>query len=483
MALASVFLICKEYPLDKTQSTIAAIATPAGSGGIGIIKISGARASHIGERLFRRVHSKTGVRASIPKGEWETHRFYYGHIVDPDTGHMIDEVMIVLMRGPRSYTREDVVEIHLHSGAAVLRAVLERVLESGAVLAEPGEFTKRAFLNGRIDLTQAEGIIDLIHARTDRSRKIAAVQVRGKMAERIAAIRREMLDILAELESAIDFPDDIDDALDFIGMSNRLQKEVIHPLGRFIEHSEGGRLLRDGAKVIIAGKPNVGKSSLMNRLMGTERAIVTPIPGTTRDTIEDNTSIQGIPVVFTDTAGLHETRDPVERIGVDRARASIQDADLVLWVTEAHVPITNEDLVLVEPFKNQKIIWVVNKSDLLSPSDSIDFPKRYKALPRLLVSAKEDVGIDSLKNQIAEMCVRSDFNTENPIIPNLRQKGCIEAGFQHAKAVAEGLKTETPPDLLTIDLQAALDALGEVIGITFREDILDRVFSRFCIGK
>ncbi|MFP4346915.1 MAG: tRNA uridine-5-carboxymethylaminomethyl(34) synthesis GTPase MnmE [Desulfococcaceae bacterium] len=469
--------------MDKTRPTIAAIATPTGSGGIGIIKISGARASHIAERLFRRVRSKTGERVSIPEEKWETHRFYYGHIVDPDTRQMIDEVMIVLMRGPRSYTREDVVEIHLHSGSAVLRAVLERVLDSGAVLAEPGEFTKRAFLNGRIDLTQAEGIIDLIHARTDRSREIAAVQVRGEMAERIAAIRREMLEILAELEGAIDFPDEVDDDLDFIGISNRLQIEVIHPLSRLIEQSKSGRLLRDGLKVIIAGKPNVGKSSLMNRLMGTERAIVTPIPGTTRDIIEDSASIQGIPVVFTDTAGLHDTQDPVERIGIDRAHASIQDADLLLWVTEAHVPITKEDFGLVELFKNQKMIWVANKSDLLSQSDSIDFPERYAAIPRLLVSAKENKGIDSLKNEITNMCIRSEFIAENPIVPNLRQKVCIESGYRHAKAAAEGLKTEMPSELLAIDLQAALDALGEVIGITFREDILDRVFSRFCIGK
>jgi len=469
--------------LDKTQSTIAAIATPAGSGGIGIIKISGTRSSYIAGRLFRRGHSKNGERVSIPKEEWETHRFYYGHIIDPDTRQMIDEVMIVLMRGPRSYTREDVVEIHLHSGPAVLRAVLERVLDCGAVLAEPGEFTKRAFLNGRIDLTQAEGIIDLIHARTERSREVAAVQVQGEMAERIVTIRRKLMEILAELEGAIDFPDDVDDALDFIELSNRLHAEVIHPLGCLLQQSESGRFIRDGLKVVIAGKPNVGKSSLMNRLMGTERAIVTPIPGTTRDAIEDSTSIQGIPVVFTDTAGLHDTHDPVERMGVERAYRLIGDADLVLWMTEAHAPITEEDCGFVELFPLQKMIWVLNKSDLLNQSDSIGFPERYASIPRLVVSAKENIGIDSVKNQIAEMCIQSDLSTENPIVPNLRQKKRIEAGLHHAKAVDEGLHTETPPELLTIDLQAALDALGEVIGITFREDLLDQIFSRFCIGK
>lgn len=472
--------------MDRTLSTIAAIATPNGSGGIGIIKISGSRASHIAERLFRRVvNSKNGLHVSIPKDEWQSHRFYYGHIVDPNSRQMIDEVMVVLMRGPRSYTREDVVEIHLHSGPAVLRAVLEQVLDSGALLAEPGEFTKRAFLNGRIDLTQAEGIIDLIHARTDRSRRVAAVQVRGDMAEHISAIRREMLDILAEFEAAIDFPDDVDDALDFNGVSNRLQKEVIHPLNRLIERSENGRILRNGLKVVIVGKPNVGKSSLMNRLLGTERAIVTPIPGTTRDTIEDSISIQGIPVVFTDTAGIHDTQDPIERIGITRAHTLMQDADLVLWVTEVHEPLSEEEVRFVEPLKDLKIIWVMNKSDLTAESDPMDMdsPERFATVPRLLVSAKENSGIESLKAQIADMSIQFDSSAENAIIPNLRQKERIENGFQHATVVVEGLKEETPPELLTIDLQNAIDALGDVLGITFREDILDRVFSRFCIGK
>lgn len=470
--------------MDRTRRTIAAIATPAGTGGIGIIKISGPLSQQIALRLFRRVLPDADDRLSLlHERDWESHRFYYGHVVDPENLQIIDEVMIVLMRGPRSYTREDVVEIHLHSGPAVLRAVLALVLDSGAVLAEPGEFTKRAFLNGRIDLSQAEGIIDLIHARTEQSRKVAALQVRGDLGERISFIRRELLEILTEFEAAIDFPEDIEDSFDFNRILHRIHTQVIDPLTHLIDQFDSGHFLRTGVKVIIAGRPNVGKSSLMNRLMGKERAIVTPIPGTTRDTIEDNISIRGIPVVLIDTAGIHNSDDPVEQLGIERARIQIHEADLVLYLSEAHLPATEEDLHFLSCLGDQKTIWVLNKADLAKNRKGIEASMALASVPQITVSAKGNLGIDSLKACIEEMCLGLDLNTENPVVPNLRQKEEVQIALFHAQAIFDGLKTDIPPELLSLDLQSALDALGEVIGITFREDILENIFSRFCIGK
>lgn len=473
--------------MDKTRSTIAAIATPPGSGGIGIIKISGPEAPNIAARLFRRPlpsSDATGEMAPMANDQWKSHRFYYGFIVHPQTLQVLDEVMAVLMRGPRSYTREDVVEIHVHSGQAVLRAVLESVLSCGAVPASPGEFTKRAFINGRIDLTQAEGVIDLINARTERSREIAAVQVRGEMNNRISEIRNVLLNIMTEFEAAIDFPEDVEESTDSQRALLQLRNQVIDPLSELLRQYDNAHVLRDGVKVVIAGRPNVGKSSLMNRLMGKERAIVTPVPGTTRDTIEDVISIQGIPIVLTDTAGLHHTDDPVERIGIERAHSYIQEADIVLFMTEASQAPSSDDFLFLQNRLEQKIIWVVNKSDLIDASYLLPQPPvEFATVPRISISAKENSGINALMALITQTAVDENIFRESLLVPNFRQKDAIETGLQHAKAAADGLDIETPTELICIDIQSSLDTLGEVIGVVFQEDILDHIFSRFCIGK
>ncbi len=461
-------------------TTIAAIATPVGIGGIGIIRISGPEALPIAQNLFRRSpDNSTPFSGSEPL----SHRMYHGYIMDPETGRMADEVMLVFMRAPRSYTREDVVEIQTHAGPAVLRTVLELVFRHGARLAEPGEFTRRAFLNGRIDLTQAEAVADMTRVHADQSLRIAASLIRGELKTQIEHIRADLFRVLAGTEAAIDFPEDVGETITAEQLAGILRNTVMEPLAALASHYENAHILRDGLKMVVAGRPNVGKSSLMNRLLKKERSIVTEIPGTTRDTIEEHLMIRGVSVVMTDTAGLHESDDPVEKIGIERARERIREADLVLFMTDGSKPLTPEDIRIHEDVRNQQVIRVINKADLMDEQEWPDTPEDWAAMPRVRISAKYGQGIGQLREMIADIALKDALRPENTIVPNMRHQKLIEAALDSLEKAATGLDNDMPFELVNMDIREAFDLLGEIIGVTIREDVLDEIFSTFCIGK
>lgn len=476
-------------------STIAAIATPIGSGGIGIIRISGIDAINIGKSVFRKIKPFSGNNIKPGKdfprlSNPESHCFYYGCIIDPEQDNtttpnlIIDEVMVVFMKAPRTYTREDVVEIHSHSGTAVLRAILDLVVRKGARLATPGEFTYRAFINGRIDLTQAEGIIDIINAKNQRALLAASAQVMGAMKEKIRFLIDSLISILTETEAAIDFPEDIGEEINPGEVGDILNKSGIEPLQEMLREYEHGHIIREGLQLVIAGRPNVGKSSLMNRLLKKEKAIVTPVPGTTRDLIEESLIIQGIPVILTDTAGLHYTEEPVEKIGIEKAVTQIEKADLVLFMTDADSGITKEDFDIYKSIIKKALIWVINKTDLVSNIQEFeDIPGDLKNIPKVNISALHDINIDLLKDMIARTVIKDSLEYESYLIPNLRHKKAIEKSLESLINAKKGIDNAMPFELINIDIQEAVDTLGDIIGITIREDILEHIFSNFCIGK
>jgi len=458
------------------NSTIAAIATPAGSGGIGIVKISGKDALDIAGRIFRRSDSRSSC--------FQSHRLYHGHIMDPDTGRLIDEVLLGVMRAPKTYTREDIVEINAHSGIVVLRAILELVLKQGAVLAEPGEFTKRAFMNGRIDLTQAEAVIDIITAKTEKSLQSAAAQLKGEMKTRVAGIRDSLLRLMAQIEAAIDFPDDVGDGIQIKNTVDTLQHQVIEPLGLMIEQYTDAHIYRDGIRMIIIGRPNVGKSSLMNRLIEADRVIVTAVPGTTRDVIEETVNIQGIPVTIADSAGLHDTMDPVEVIGMEKTESHMSACDLVLMMIDADSGVTAADHDIYEKAKHKRPMVVINKIDLVDDTDQPDIPADWDIASSVRISALYNRGIDRLKKTIAETVMGADTMTrEFSIIPGLRHKVELERALGAAKTALKNLNAGALFELISIDLNEAIEATGEILGVTVKPDLLDEIFSRFCIGK
>jgi len=484
------------------MTTIAAIATPPGTGGIGIIKISGPDALKIANAVFRskaecrdrkRVENSfyecrdrkrvenSFYNTDAESGKRQSHHLYHGCIADDADNRIIDEVLLTLMFAPHSYTREDVAEIQAHSGPAVLRAILELVLKKGAVLAEPGEFTKRAYLNGRIDLTQAEAVMDIVAAKTEKSLEIAAAQIRGGMKKHIESVRDDLIGILTETEAAIDFPEDAGETLNADAITEILENRVIRQLKVLLSQYENARFLREGLSVLIAGKPNVGKSSLMNCLLQKDRAIVTPVPGTTRDIIEETLNIRGIPVILTDTAGLHESRDPVEILGIKKTREGICQADLILFMVDSSEPLTATDEAVYESIRHKKLILLANKSDLRPDNFKLDIPDSWGKIPLVNISALYERGLDELKDLIAEAA--GCFHTESPLIPNLRHKSALERSFEAVSAAADAIKASMPFELVSIDLQEAIDALGEIIGITVKPDVLDQIFSRFCIGK
>lgn len=467
--------------------TIAAVATPVGSGGIGIIKISGPDAVKIAESVFQ----KSGAASKAPRAtgppffkKVRSHRLYHGHIVDTAKGKVLDEVLLAAMLAPHTYTKEDVVEINTHSGHVVLAAVLELVLKKGARLAEPGEFTKRAYLNGRIDLTQAEAVIDIITSRTDKSLEIAASQITGKLKSRVESIRNVLFDILTDAEAVIDFPEDVGDIVDPEAVVSVLQNKVVAPLQKLVHHYENAHVFRDGLKMAVVGKPNVGKSSLLNRLIQTDRAIVTPIPGTTRDLIEETLNIHGIPVVIADTAGLHDSDDPVEVIGIQKTQDYISGSDLILFMVDASELLTREDHKIYETITDKRQILVINKIDLVEDGRECKLPETWQQTPCAPISALYGQGLDDLKALIAEVSV-GEYRLEagHTIIPNLRHKIALEKSLQLAASAATAIQDQTHFELIAIDIQEALNSLGEIIGLTTREDVIDQIFSRFCIGK
>lgn len=455
------------------EDTIAAIATPPGVGGVGIVRVSGSLAEKIGQHLFR---PKKSIQS------FTSHHFYYGHIVHPDTGEIVDEVMVVFMRAPHSYTCEDVLEIHCHGGPLVLRQVLELVLKAGARLAAPGEFTKRAFLHGRLDLTQAEAVLQVIEARTEKELQMATKQLSGYLGEEIKKIRECLKAFKAHLEVAIDFPEEDVEIVPPEKWLPRIEKEVIKPIKQLLDAYHRGRVLREGALMAIVGKPNVGKSSLLNRLLREERAIVTPIPGTTRDVIEEVLNIKGIPVKIADTAGLRKTTDAIEAIGVERARQKIAEADIALWVVDASRPLDEEDMEIYQAIKKKNTILVLNKCDLPLKIDKKFLSEKFKALPKVHISALYGKGIEKLETIICDCLLGKDIG-EMPFVPALRHKQALEKAYQAANRIKEAISNQLPPVFISVDVQEALDALGEIVGETTAEDVLDYIFNQFCIGK
>ncbi|RLB84796.1 MAG: tRNA uridine-5-carboxymethylaminomethyl(34) synthesis GTPase MnmE [Deltaproteobacteria bacterium] len=471
-------------------STIAAIATPSGHGGIGIIKISGPESIAIGLSVFRPIaasnnsNSHSGHRPSSfsPQSRY----LYYGHIVDADSRRIIDEVLFVVMRAPCSYTAEDVVEIQSHAGPVVLKAILRALIKEGVRIADPGEFTRRAFLNGRMDLTQAEAVVDIINARSEKAIDMAMAQISGDLHLVIQSLRSVLLNILTYIEAAIDFPDEVDGDIDVKSLISRLDDELIGEINTLIARSEEQSFLREGLRIVIVGGPNVGKSSIMNRLIDKDRSIVTDIPGTTRDFIEDAFIVSGVPVVLTDTAGIHENPDTVEQIGIEKAWEYISGADILLYTVDAGKPLTPNNLDLFKKIQHKKVIIVINKIDL--PDEQIRFkiPRQWDQAGKndcIRISALYNQGVEDLKALIAETALNSGLDVEDTIVPNLRHKFSLEKALLSLGAARDGLEKSIPFELVSIDLKSSLEALSEITGENIKPDILDTIFSRFCIGK
>lgn len=460
------------------DDTIAAISTPIGEAGIGIVRLSGSLAIKIAERLFV---SPKGKRLS----ELGSHTINYGFIRDPLTGDGIDEVLVSVMKAPHTYTREDVVEINCHGGFFPLRKILELLVREGARLAEPGEFTKRAFLNGRIDLVQAEAIADLIRSKTEASQRVAFEQLRGGLSERISKIRDRLVDLCAHIEAYIDFPDeDIEPA-----SYNALEKEltsIIRELTGLSMTFEEGRFLREGIRIAIVGKPNVGKSSLLNALLQRDRAIVTDIPGTTRDVIEELLNIKGLLVRIMDTAGIRDTHEMAEMEGVRRSLQAIDDSDLVIVLIDGSKEVSYEDLYILKRVKEKgkRFILGINKSDLPLRIDLSSLTSSSDDFIACYISAKTGQGIEELKDSIINLTVSGHIKgSEGLIITNLRHKRAIDNAIVALQKASQDLINSQPNEIIAVSLRDSLDSLGEIVGAITTEDILNRIFSGFCIGK
>jgi tRNA modification GTPase len=473
------------------NSTIVAIATPVGRGGIGIIKLSGPASISIAKTIFRPASSGQGFSgATSASKKWgsndgvQSHRLYYGYIFNPVDQKIVDEVLLAVMKAPRSYTKEDIVEINAHGGPAAVRAVLELVLSYGARIAEPGEFTKRAFLNGRIDLTQAEAVVDIINARSERLLLAAAAQVQGSFKRQMESIRNYLIARLTEAEAVIDFPDEIEDIIDVQSGADEFESNVNEPLRRLIRQYVEGNVFREGLKVAVVGRPNVGKSSLLNRLVQKDRAIVSSMPGTTRDTIEEMIQLSGIPIIIADTAGLHRTDDPLETLGIDKTLENVNGADLVLFMIEAVVALKDEDFDIFEKIQPKPVIIVINKIDLLNGNPLPKLPQAWADKACVRISALYDHGMEALKQQIIETIGgRNPIDMQETIIPTLRQKLLLESSLRTAETVVGEMKSAVPMELIAIHLRDVLGTLGEITGATVRVDILDHIFNQFCIGK
>ncbi len=457
------------------EDTIAAISTPLGEGGIGIVRVSGPAAVEVAEKIFK-----------ARRGEWSGapgNSLIYGHIYDFD-GNMIDEVLLGYMKAPYTYTREDIVEINCHGGAMPLKKVLGLTLAAGARLAKPGEFSMRAFLNGRMDLAQAEAVIDIIRSKTEDGLKLATGQLSGRLSDRICMLQDKLLGLLAKIEANIDFPDDDLEAEDMQGMALSIM-EIAGELQELIDSARVGKIYRDGISTAIIGRPNVGKSSLLNALLKENRAIVTDIPGTTRDVIEEMVNIEGLPLKIIDTAGLHKTENVIEKIGIERTKDTIKKAGLILLVLDATQELTNEDLEIIESVADKKTIFLINKVDI--EEKKIDYNRIVacaKGRSVLWISAQKGAGLDQLKRTIYTTVLEGKIaNTNEVLISSIRHQNALERAGRHLADVQAGIKDNVPVDIIAIDIKAAWGALGEITGSTVTEDLLDRIFADFCIGK
>ncbi len=465
--------------------TITAIATPVGSGGIGIIRISGDKAAAIANTLFRKDKRYDHAQEQPFEDRFPSHRLNHGYIFDPKNQAIIDEVLLVVMRAPNSYTRENIVEIQSHSGPVILSKILKLVISCGARMAMPGEFTRRAFLNGRIDLSQAEAVGEMISARSDSALKMAVTQLTGHLKDAVSAMLHRINDFQVELEAGLEFGDEISNQeIDYQKIGKLIRDDLITPVEKLLAHYSQGYLLRDGVRLGIAGRPNVGKSSLLNYLIRKDKAIVTPLPGTTRDLIEEQICIDGLPLIITDTAGLHAAEDPVEIIGIEKTRENINQADLVLFLIDGTEPFLEADNLAFQQIGEKKVIVVINKLDLVSDPSCIRISGKYSANPVVFVSARYGQGIDLLKEKIKEVVLGNiTIEPGSSIIPTLRQKLALEFALEAFQRVQESINLGAGEELILIDLGLAKEALNEIIGRTFSTDLLDDIFGRFCIGK
>ena len=458
----------------KEFDTIAAVATAVGEGSVSIIRVSGEEALKIAKKIFRGVRGK-----SIEDIKPYTMR--YGSIIDNETDEKIDEVILSYMKGPKSFTAEDTIEINCHGGVIATKRVLDAVIKNGARLAEPGEFTKRAFLNGRIDLSQAEAVMDIINSKTEVSMKSALVQSEGKLSKEINELRNKLLEIIAHIEATVDYP--ADDLEEVTSEKTEVDvKVVIDEVNKLIESAEAGKIIRDGLSTVIVGKPNVGKSSLLNVLTRGNRAIVTDIPGTTRDIIEEYISLDGIPIRIIDTAGIRETEDVVEKIGVERSKEKIEEADLVILMLDASREIEEEDIEIIKYIKNKKYIVLLNKQDLpnaINKSDLEELNQEY-IIP---ISTKDELGINEIKNAIKELFFKGKINSSEVMVTNIRHKEALYRAKECLESTLCALKDTMAIDLASIDIRNAWSALGQINGETVEEDLIDKIFSEFCLGK
>jgi len=456
------------------EDTIAAIATPPGHGGIGIIRLSGPLSAPIAMRLFTPVSHR---------GDWVSHRLYHGHVRDTD-GCVLDEGLAVLMRRPRSYTGEDVLELHCHGSPVMLRRVLAHALRRGARAAEPGEFTRRAFLNGRIDLAQAEAVLDLVHARTPSGATLAARQLTGQLSEYVSAMRAHLVRLKALLEAQIDFAEDEvevapEQPLSILDSCASAIQTLLHTFRQ-------GILLREGLRVAIVGKPNVGKSSLLNALLGEERAIVTPIAGTTRDAIEEVADFDGLPVVLTDTAGLRDTgrAEEVERLGMARTTAKMAASQLLLTVLDASAPLDDEDWTVLQAVASLPHIVVLNKIDLPKRIADAELDKCVNGQPVVALSAKTRFGLPALRRSVVELVgAGTSIDPSAPMLTNIRHRDALDKARVSLEMARASFAAALPADLIAVDVQDAMDYLAEIAGTITHEEVLDQIFSQFCIGK
>lgn len=457
--------------------TIAAIATAPGEAGIGIVRLSGKNAVDIIDKIFR-------GKKDISFKNREPRKLYYGHIINPDDEKIIDEVLAVYMKAPYTYTTEDIVEVNCHGGIISVRRVLEIILENGARMAEPGEFTKRAFMNGRIDLTQAEAVMDLISSKTDSGFDVSLNQLEGSLSQEVKKLRESVLKMLAQIEATIDFPDE--DHVEDMAYKKMKQEGniILQRIDKLLKTVYTGKILKEGLKTIILGKPNVGKSSLMNAILRENRAIVTEVPGTTRDVIEEYVNINGIPLRIVDTAGIRETEDVVEKIGVDRAKALIDKGDLAVVVFDASEDLTDEDMSIIDMIKDKKSIILLNKTDLKVKTNE-DTIKKYLPNKKIInTSMTKGKGLEILEETIKDMFFKGEVKvTDDIIVNNVRHKDLLIKSKKNIQESLDSIEMGMPIDCIEVDVKECWNNLGEINGDTVGEDIIDRIFSDFCIGK
>ena len=456
--------------ITREFDTIAAISTPLGEGAIGIVRLSGTDSFKIAQKIFKGKDLNSVA----------SHTLNYGHIVDPDKDEILDEVMIGAMRSPKTFTREDIIEINTHGGIAVTNEILQLVIREGARLAEPGEFTKRAFLNGRVDLTQAEAVMDIIRAKTDKAMNIAVKQLDGSLSDLINNTRQEILNTLAQVEVNIDYPeyDDVEEATTEIIREKTTEFEAL--LTNLLKTARRGKILREGISTAIIGRPNVGKSSLLNNLLREEKAIVTDIEGTTRDVIEEYVNINGVPLKLVDTAGIRETEDIVERIGVERSRKALKEADLVLLVLNASEPLTDQDRQLLEISQDSNRIILLNKVDLPQQTELDEIPADH-----IKISVLKNQNINQIEDRINALFFENAGLVEQDAtyLSNARHISLIEKAVESLQAVNEGLAMGMPVDLLQVDLTRTWEILGEITGDAASDELITQLFSQFCLGK